>query len=258
MRAATTRLLQSAAILAFLATGTARAEEWQWMVTPYIWASDMSVDVKGVNGASIGSDLDFSDLLDKIDFAVMGHVEGRRGSVGFFLDLTYLATSDKYQVDRHPQIPDDTEIKTNLDTMLFEAAGFVRPFGENSPLELLAGVRTISMDLELKATLPAPISTTEKFKGDETLVDVFAGARMLVPLTEHVSLSLRGDVATGDTDFTWNLVGVLGYTFGQEQQYSALAGYRYLNIDLKDADGPGEADTDLTIRGPMAGFTFRF
>ena len=69
----------------------------QWSITPYIWASDTTVDIT-FRDTNIGAgDISFSDLLDVLDAAFMIHVEGGKGNWSGFGDLTYIETSDTTQ-----------------------------------------------------------------------------------------------------------------------------------------------------------------
>ena len=54
--------------------GNASAAEWT--IAPYVWATDVKFSAK-VNDAGIGGEVDFADLLDKLDTGFMGHFEGR-------------------------------------------------------------------------------------------------------------------------------------------------------------------------------------
>ena len=83
-----------------------------WSVTPYIWASDTSLDLtvedRDING---GVKIPFSDLLDVLDTAFQIHVEGGKGKWSSFIDLTLLETSDT--IDR-PLLTIQTNNKQTL------------------------------------------------------------------------------------------------------------------------------------------------
>jgi hypothetical protein len=88
-------------IFFFVLVSTALAQDsdkFGWSVTPYIWASDTSLDISvrdtGIGG---GADIKFSDLLDDLDTAIQIHVEGGKGNWSGFGDLTYIETSDTTQ-----------------------------------------------------------------------------------------------------------------------------------------------------------------
>jgi hypothetical protein len=124
------RSLSTVAIVAGIFSGMfaaspLQAQEWEWTAVPYVWASDMSLDVKVDGDEVLGSDLDFSDLLDKLDLALQLHFEGRRGRGGFFVDVTYLETSDRSTTPPRAILPGGAQLDTDAETLLVEGAGHV-------------------------------------------------------------------------------------------------------------------------------------
>ena len=63
----------------------AHADDWEWSFTPYLWASDVGVDVTIQDEPVLGTDIAFEDLFDNLDFAAPLHFEGSRGRSGIFL-----------------------------------------------------------------------------------------------------------------------------------------------------------------------------
>ena len=103
------------------------SDEWRWSITPYLWGSDIDTDIRFPGGQEIGGTAKFDDILDKLDFGGMLHVEGRRGAWGMFVDATYLALSD-----------DTTQgpfsVESELDTGLYEFAVTYTPGGDDGAL----------------------------------------------------------------------------------------------------------------------------
>ncbi len=83
-----TSILSSLSLVVCLAfaPNSSAAEGWNWTVAPYLWASDTALDVNINDTVSGGGELDFSDLVDKLDAAFLIHFEGQRGKGGFYLD----------------------------------------------------------------------------------------------------------------------------------------------------------------------------
>jgi hypothetical protein len=77
-----------------LASPARAAEPLKWSVAPYIWATDISGDLK-VDGDPIGGvEIGFTDLLNTTDASFQMFVEAGRGRWSGFADVTYLKTSD--------------------------------------------------------------------------------------------------------------------------------------------------------------------
>ena len=232
------------------------AQDWEWMVTPYVWGSGTSVDIFANDNQLIGGELDFSGLVDKIDFAGLVHVEGRKGNFGLLFDLIYMDTGDSVTLSGRPLLPDGTIIATDARTTLIELGGFYRPSGEQHGFDLLFGARVMDMSVDLDITVPTP--ATERVSSSDTLTDGFLGMRYSAPLAENWFMSVRGDAGTGDSDLSWNASAIVGYTFGKNKQYDFLFGYRHFVVELKDTVEDVRIEVDLTMSGPAIGFAFNF
>ena len=236
---------------------SAVAQEWEWAVAPYVWASDTSVDVFVNNDPVFGADLSFSDLLDTLDMGFQLHVEGRRDKFGFFLDLTYLDVGETTTTPANPPLTGGTVIDTDIDLTMIEAGGTYWPSGESQGLNLLLGVRVIDLGVDLIITPPAPLPST-RVQSSVTLTDGFAGLRYVAPLGQRWILTLRGDAGAGDSDLTWNASAILGYQFGKNNRYNMLLGYRHLVIEFEDNVDGVRVEVEQTMSGPEVGFAFRF
>ena len=239
------------------AASPARAADWDWILTPYLWGSSMKVDVFVKDEPVFGQDLSFSDLIDNLHVGFQLHFEGRRSKAGFFLDLTYLSVSDSETTPANPPLPGGTVLDADVDTTLFEAAGFYRPSGEALGLDLLLGIRVMDLKMELDITPPAPLPST-RIDGSGTFTDAFAGLRYSFPLGQRWILAVRGDAGAGDSDLTWNVSGLFAFHFGKDDRYNALIGYRHMEIEVEETSGAITVKTELTMSGPMTGFAFRF
>jgi hypothetical protein len=54
------------------------------------------------------------------------------------------------------------------------------------------------------------------------------------------------------------LAAPLGWSFGKNDRTTMLAGYRYMQIELDEADAQADVETELTLSGPIVGISFRF
>ena len=128
-----------------IAEGTS---SWRWSITPYLWGSDITTDIRFPGGQEIGGTARFNDILDKLELGGMLHFEGQRGSWGMFVDATYLSLSD--DVTEGP-----ITVDSDLDTGLYEFAVTYTPGGPSGPFTAFAGARIV--DMSLKMTFSAPV-----------------------------------------------------------------------------------------------------
>ena len=87
--------------------------------------------------------------------------------------------------------------------------------------------------------------------------DLLFGVRYVGSLGEKWLYTLRGDVGAGDSDRVWNLMGILGHSFGKNGRYVALVGYRHM-VAKYETTNVVTVETEVAMSGPMAGFAFRF
>jgi hypothetical protein len=81
--------------------------------------------------------------------------------------------------------------------------------------------------------------------------DAIIGVRGKVNFTEHWHLPFHLDIGTGETDFTWQALVGIGYSF---TSVDLVAGYRYLQWDFDHST----AIDDLDYSGPFGGIRIRF
>jgi opacity protein-like surface antigen len=89
-------------------------------------------------------------------------------------------------------------------------------------------------------------------------IDPFVGGRLLLTLSQKVSLVVRGDVGGFGvgSDLTWNLVGNVQYHLSHT--VSLDVGYRALSIDYEQGSGTDRFRFDVIMHGPVLGAVFRF
>ena len=108
-------LILALALLAIPMSATASG--WDWSLTPYGWAADVSLGAKVNDREIIDSEIDFKDLLDDTDFFLMLHFEGKREKAGLYPDLIVMDLGDepRFFDTRGPTI----EAKSDLEMMIF-------------------------------------------------------------------------------------------------------------------------------------------
>lgn len=254
----------SLCLLGGAGTAQAQAEDdgWTWVVAPYLWASDVHLDL-AVNDQSLGGSAEFRDLLDKVDTAFMGHVEARRGGWGLFADVIYMDLSDSRSTPVGPGGPilGDLQTAASLNLKIYEVGGVFDLTGgsERTRVDLLAGIRAIDADIEADITLPGPAARVVPIRTGPSETDIMVGVRVINTFAERWTLGVRGDVSYGGTDGVLNTLATVGYTFGDTGLFTLTAGYRHMTINLAGStQGGSPAETDIVLSGPIVGGVFRF
>ena len=234
-----------------LTPALACAEDVEWLVAPYGWLPSVTVDQSFDDGSG-GEDGDSSEVLSKIDFAVMLRAEAAGAGWGAMLDYIYVSLADQTSISRPPVV--DISIDSDLDLDVLELGGFYRQSGETSGIDYLFGLRNINADIGIVSSRQDLPSTTLSVSTQVT--DVFFGARYRRSLGKHWGLALRGDYGFGDSDGTLNLLASLALRFNET--IGVNLGYRYATIEFdEDVHGSQEA-TDISLSGPYVGLFFLF
>lgn len=244
------------AVLALLVLGTSAGAQddagWTFRFTPYFMFSGLDGDV-GVGGRTAEVDASFSDIADHLDFGVLGAFEARRGRLGLLTDVIYLDLGDDGDIAR-PDSP--------LDRFEVDASNFIlspalsyrvtRP-GPVS-VDVGAGIRYWNVSNTL--TLTGEAGGELELDDSQDWIDPILGTRLRADFDDHwfgVALGDIGGFGAG-SDFTWQALGAIGYTFDTRGHYSLLAGWRQLDVDYENED---EGFLwDVSIGGPTIGFTF--
>ena len=239
------------------------ADGIDWTVAPYIWGSGVGLDVIVNDDPIIGTDVPLSDLLDKQDGMFMGHFEGRGERFGAFVDTIYLSLADSNVIPIGPGGPILGDLITDMKMTLklYELGGVYR-IGDDSPgstaFDILLGARLVDVDQNLDLILPGPAATPLNLSIAVSETDVFFGGRLVGKFTDKWHYKARADIGGGGTDGTFNILGAVGYTFGQTGLFSLDLGYRYMTIELENDQNGTRTETEITMSGPLLGFIFNF
>lgn len=215
----------------------AAADAWTWRVAPYLWAVQVDGSAS-VRSAGVDFGADFGDLLDNMDGAGLVFVEGRSGRVSVLADFIYMG------LEQDGERQSGAATSGELDTTILQFASLTR-ISDTSPLEFGAGLRWTQMDAELSV---GPVTTS----GDANVFDGFVAGRASWTLGKRWSLMFYGDMGAGDSDFTWQANGMLGFRFAD---WGSLdLGYRILDYAFES----GSTDVDMSFEGALLGLTFWF
>lgn len=216
------------------------AEDWQYSITPYLWAPslDLSLGVGPNAPVSAGK-----SLLEVLDGALLVQGEARRGRWSFLGEFNYLNLSDDFG-----RAPGDARAGWRMQgTMIAFAAGYAVHDERDTRVEVIGGLR--AWDLETSTTV-----ADRRVSKDSKFIDPMLGLRVETPLGQRASLQ--------------GLATLGGSNFGSDRQVEAIAqvtwplrgatdisaGYRYLSLDFDD----DTALIDATMRGPFVSVTFNF
>ena len=258
-------LVATVATVAMAGTAVdARADGLKWTIAPYLWASDVGVDLKVNDEPLLGNTAEFSDLVDKLETAFMAHVEASGERFGGYFDMIYIDLSDSNTVSLGPGEPilGGVSVDVDLGLEIYELGGFYRfPATDSNGVnfDLLLGARLIEADLAPDITLPGPGDGVLSPRIENSETDIVAGARAIGRFSGRWGYKARADYGFGGSEGALNLLATVGYTFGESELFTLDLGYRYFDVEFKNSLGDGSSTTsEITMSGPVLGFIFQF
>ena len=242
----------AAAALLLALPALADDEGAEWLVAPYAWIPDVSLEQ---SPGDVGGGVSGSDLLDKTDAAGMIRIEVAKNRWGLTLDYIFLSLSDTRVIDTPgPIFPDPVSVIAELDLSVVELGGVYRPSGDDTGIQFLGGYRGISSNTTVLATPEDGL--TQRVDTDAGLADVFVGARYLFRYNRW-DFAVRGDYSFGDSEGMLNLLGSVGFRFNDV--FALQGGYRQAVLEYKETSEQGDAtSTEIELGGPFLGLVFRF
>jgi len=234
------RLLRASAGAAALMLGTslahAQSGQWTFEGTPYLWGAAMKGDVQAGSLPRTTTDMSFSDVLDVLDFGLMGTFEARKGRWGFFTDAMYMKVSDSATVSRAGAGPLGATLSATANVKMKQtmlaAAVMYRAIEGASPVDVLAGARYNKLDVEATAdfTLLA-LAASRTRTADKDWVDPYIGVRFQLPIASRWNFIGYADVGGFGVgaDTTYQLAAGVNYEYSKST--TIKFGYRYLKVD---------------------------
>jgi hypothetical protein len=238
------------------------SEQWQFQLTPYLWALALDGDVT-VKSVKTKPSVDFDEIFDHLDYGLMVEGEARKGRIGVYVNAIYADLSDTDKIA-------GIRLRADAQTVWAGAGAYYRlgPWaldpeaglaGPKVVVDPYAGARYTYLNTKIKIRGGGP-----QVDANKDWVDPVIGLRTLWQLTPKWSVTALGDIGgfgiSGASDFSWQATGLVGYSFGLlgDDNAKVLAGYRALSQDYQSGSGRNEFKWDMTLHGPVLGLAIGF
>lgn len=246
---------------------TRRSGDWQFAAFIYGYYADIAAKTTLPNGSGVDVTVDASDLFSHLKFGVLGSFEARKDAWGVFSDVIYMDVG-QFKSRFHDLtignigLPADVSASVNFDlkSLMWTAAGTYRAVaGEDAVLDVFGGARLLDTKVTLDWTLngnvgpiPAP-GRAGQGVSRHTFVDGIVGmkGRVAFGTDRKWFVPYYGDVGTGQSDLTWQLMSGVGYAF----KWGELIGaWRYVDYKFKS----DSSIASESFNGPLLGVAFRW
>ena len=226
-------------------TASSTAEEkqedaWEFDLTAYAWAPS----IRGTSATRAGNTkITLKEIIEDLDMTVMLAGEVRKGRWLVYGDMVYLDLEDDIRLS--PLADVDIELEAWVTDI---GAGYRVVDNDDFSLALIAGARYLYIGVTADVLF---VDIDESQNAWDGIVGF--DARYQLPKKWHLYGHL--DAGTGDTKFTWQALGSVGYHF---DNWDAFVGYRHVVWDFDEDDDFGKIYKDLTVSGPYVGVKYKF
>lgn len=225
------------------------ADDWSYVVEPYLMLPNMKGDITLGNLAPVHVDEDPSDIFSNLQIGAMFYLEARNESWALSSDLLYMDLKSGGDTSN----PLVTHVTGEAEQLGWELAA-LRRLGPVWELGLAATYNDIKSTIKLTtAGGQQPGSSLKQDWVDPSIV-----ARATFPLSAKWALVMRGNIGGFGvgSDLFWQLQAHAMYTLASGNTLSF--GYRYISVDYDHGSGGDRFRYDVDSFGPTFRFAWRF
>lgn len=233
------------------ATAAAGAGDWQFEVTPYIWALGLDGNIS-VNNKDADFDRSFSDLADDLSWGASVLAVAQYQKYVGFVQADYFKLEYNNDDFDQPAAQARLEEVTLDQTFVTLAAGYQFPgFVANSWIDVMLAARVNSLKLEVKDLANRSDDETKTYWDPALVVRPSFFLTKDKKLRFNPTLSIGGG---GDSEFLYELQPQFQYDF--TETIGARLGYRRLYYKIEG--DRGDSELKITYDGLIAGVSFLF
>lgn len=221
------------------------AADWEIRTALYGWASALDGNVT-ILGNQAPVDVGFDDVLENLDFAIMGAVEISRGKWSVLADVFFAELSTENQNGNRSFYG---ELEQFMGNFVISRNLVDDP---QTHFDIYAGARVMSLKTELE--IETNFIGTFSGSASESWVDPIIGFRFQQELSEHFFFRAVGDIGGFEvsSDLTWQALAGIGYHINESS--SVLLGYRGIGTDYEK----GDFGYDVISHGVLLGWECKF
>lgn len=231
------------------------SDDWRYSGSIYLWGAG----IKGETAGGANVDVSFDTLIRNLNMAFMGAFEARKSAWSWGVDVVYLNVG----ADDGGTVPVSLEPGSTVDVQAdasVKIKGWVlNLFGaynvaqtEQASLDVLLGARYLNLELDFDLGLAAAqYRVAREISASNDSWDGVIGVKGRVNLNERWYLPYYVDMGTGQSDFTWQALGGVAYSFDWGDVSLA---YRHIDWEF----GSSSKVDNINFSGPVLAATWHF
>jgi hypothetical protein len=224
MRNGCIALLVAALLIGWSIPANAQNTSFKYQFTPYFWLSGLDGTI-GARNHTAEVDASFSDILDHLDFGLMGAFDARVGRWRLFTDILYIDMSGQRGRANPPFI--DASVGTRV-FILDQKAGYPIYKREGTELDATGGIRFWHLKNSLQLS---GVRESLDLKHSRGWVDPVVGLNFNSDLSKRFFVTAIADIGGFDlvARLDWQAFAGIGVKFND--RVVGTVGYRNLSVD---------------------------
>jgi hypothetical protein len=226
-------------------TTTASPDDgWHVGVTPYIWFAGVH-GTAGALGFQTSVHATFGDIFNYLNIGLMADLEARKKRVLLTTDFMWMKLSDQKALPLNEVGIQSVDARMKQ-FLLTPGVGYRLVDKKILKIDAIVGFRYwhLGQSLEFTPSLLGGVSRSQNW------VDGLGGARIHIPLTQKVMMTIAGDAGGGGANSDYQVAGLLGYNI--TKKLVLQAGWRYLDVNYR---GSQSFVYDMATSGALLGLT---
>ncbi len=234
--------------------------DWRYSLGLFSFLPVSTTGTSTISGRSVPLDLDLSDVLSLLDFALAGKFEAWNDNLGLIVDANYVSIGADGPLPGTPAATFSVNVRQKWLALLVAYRVADGTYGANNQrftFDVQGGARWNSLRQTLKVTTTGGALPTAG--GDKDWVEAVIGARGMWRLNDKwttiASIDLGGFGAGGNK---LQVGAKLGLDVQPWDNTSIEFGYQYYSMDFSTTLSTGVMAYDTTQHGPYVGVKFFF
>jgi hypothetical protein len=266
-RVASTLIVSCCVFSGVAAAQTATSDDWKYAVVIYGYFPSLGGSATfPASGTTANITVDANKVLSNLKFAFMGTLLAQKGQWGAFTDVVYADLGNSKSASRDLSIGGITipagitaDLHLDLKSTLWTTAGSYR-FVDTPAwfFDGFVGVRMIdlsqNLNYQLSADVPPLVGPLKQGSSSAGLTnwDAIVGAKGRVFFGDRREWfgQYYFDAGTGQSQYTWQAIGGVGYHFSWGE---VIAAWRYIDYRFFS-----NRASSLTMNGPAVGVEFHW
>ena len=244
-------------VIASTASAQSANAGWQFDFSAYGWWAGLNGSLREDDLPDTGLSIEetWSDLFAKLERALMGTIEVRKGRFGGMIDGVDFRVRGGGTVTGERGFT-SLSAEGALAQQFYSVAALYRARDGKSPVDIVGGARytLIGWDIDIELSRPPLTSGAQVLKRQYDWIDPYVGARIQQPVSNRWTLTGYADVGGFSVGSRLTMQGIASARFAFTQKFSGSLAYRAIS---EDYDTPG-FKYDMVNAGPMLGLSYRW